>query len=46
MEKLQFTIDIPAPAQQVYEAMLGLNDKSTYESWASVFNPTSTYEGS
>ena len=46
MEKLQFTIDIPAPAQKVYEAMLGLNDKSTYESWASVFNPTSTYEGS
>ncbi len=46
MEKLQFTIDIQAPAQQVYEAMLGLNDKSTYEKWASVFNPTSTYEGS
>lgn len=46
MEKLQFTIDIPAPALKVYEAMLGLNSKSTYESWASVFNPTSTYEGS
>ncbi len=26
--------------------MLGLSDKSTYEQWTALFNPTSTYEGS
>lgn len=26
--------------------MLGLQDKHTYEQWTSVFNPTSTFEGS
>ena len=26
--------------------MLGLTDKSTYEAWTAVFNPTSTYDGS
>lgn len=46
MEKIQFTKEINAPAQKVYETMLGLNDKSTYEFWTSVFNPTSTFEGS
>lgn len=46
MEKLQFKKDIKAPAQKVYEAMLGLNDKSTYEYWTAAFNPSSTYEGS
>ena len=25
--------------------MLGLENKTAYESWVSVFNPTSTYEG-
>ncbi|HAD11585.1 MAG TPA: tungsten formylmethanofuran dehydrogenase, partial [Saprospirales bacterium] len=46
MKKLQFKKDINASAQKVYEAMLGLKDKSTYEYWTSAFNPTSTYEGS
>ncbi|GAB2527282.1 SRPBCC domain-containing protein [Rufibacter soli] len=46
MEKLQFKKEINATSQKVYEAMLGLKDKSTYEHWTSVFNPTSTYEGS
>ncbi|MCU0352025.1 MAG: SRPBCC domain-containing protein [Flavobacterium sp.] len=46
MQKLQFTIEIQATAQKVYETMLGLKDKSTYEHWTSAFNPTSTYEGS
>lgn len=46
MKKLQFTKEIKAPDQKVYEAMLGLNDKTTYERWTSTFNPTSTYEGS
>ena len=26
--------------------MLGMNNKSTYEQWTSLFNPTSSYEGS
>ncbi len=46
MKKLQFKKEIIATAQKVYETMLGLKDKSTYEFWTSAFNPTSTYEGS
>lgn len=46
MKKIQFKIAVNAPAQKVYETMLGLKDKSTYEYWTSTFNPTSTYEGS
>lgn len=45
MEKLQFKIAIEAPAQKVYETMLGLKDKATYNSWTTAFNPTSTFEG-
>lgn len=46
MKKLQFKKDINTSAQKVYETMLGLKNKSTYELWTAVFNPTSTYEGS
>jgi len=46
MKKLQFNVKISAPVSKVYEAMLGLKSKSTYEQWTSLFNPTSTYEGS
>ncbi len=46
MKKLQFTVNINAPASRVYDCMLGINSKSTYEAWTSVFNPTSTYDGS
>ena len=46
MKKLQFSIKVNAPVSKVYEAMLGLESKSTYEQWTSQFNPTSTYEGS
>ena len=46
MQKLQFKQQIHASAQKVYETMLGLKDISTYQHWVSVFNPTSTYEGS
>jgi hypothetical protein len=35
-----------APVTRVYDFMLGLKSKSTYEQWTSVFNPTSTFEGS
>jgi hypothetical protein len=46
MEKLQFKVSINAPANKVYDCMLGINRKSTYEQWTFFFNPTSTYEGS
>jgi hypothetical protein len=46
MEKVQFKIEVNAPAEKVYKAMLGLENKSTYEHWTLAFNPTSTYEGS
>lgn len=46
MKKLQFTVNIHAPVTRIYDFMLGLSSKSTYEQWTMVFNPTSTYEGS
>ena len=46
MKKLQFKVSINAPVAKIYDLMLGINSKSTYEQWTSLFNPTSTYEGS
>jgi hypothetical protein len=46
MEKLQFNVSIQAPASKVYDIMLGISNKSTYEAWTALFNPTSSYEGS
>ena len=46
MKKLQFNVSINAPISRVYDVMLGLSSKSTYEQWTAMFNPTSTYEGS
>ena len=46
MKKLQFKVSINAAVSMVYDFMLGINTKSTYEQWTLVFNPTSTYEGS
>jgi hypothetical protein len=46
MKKLQFKESINAPATRVYDVMLGINSKSTYEQWTALFNPTSSYEGS
>lgn len=46
MKTLQFKQEIHAASQKVYETMLGLQDKRTYEQWTSAFNPTSTFEGS
>src|ERR671913_157597 len=31
MKKLQFTVNINAPATKIYDLMLGISDKSTYE---------------
>jgi hypothetical protein len=45
MKKLQFKVSINAPVTRVYDCMLGISSKSTYEQWTSLFNPTSTYEG-
>lgn len=45
MKKLQFNISIHAPVSAVYNIMLGISSKSTYEQWTAMFNPTSTYEG-
>ena len=46
MKKLKFAVSIDAPAKKVYDVMLGINNKSTYEQWTALFNPTSSYEGS
>lgn len=46
MKKLQFKVNITAPMTKVYDLMLGINSKATYEQWTAMFNPTSTYEGS
>ena len=46
MKKLQFQVRINKPSTKVYDVMLGISNKSTYEQWTSLFNPTSTYEGS
>ena len=46
MKKLQFKVCINAPVTKIYDFMLGTKSKSTYEQWTSLFNPTSTYEGS
>lgn len=45
MKKLRFKKDINAPAEKVYNTMLGIDNIETYEQWTSEFNPTSTYEG-
>jgi hypothetical protein len=46
MQKLQFKVSINAPVAKIYDIMLGISNKSTYEQWTALFNPTSTYEGS
>ena len=45
MQKLQFKVSINAPIAKVYDMMLGISNKATYEQWTFLFNPTSTYEG-
>jgi hypothetical protein len=46
MKKLQYTVSINAPVSKVNDVMLGISNKTTYEQWTALFNPTSTYEGS
>lgn len=45
MERLHYEVKINAPVNAVYTTMLGLKDKSTYEQWTALFNPTSSYDG-
>lgn len=45
MKKLQYKVSIKAPVAKVYDIMLGISSKSTYEQWTSTFNPTSSYDG-
>jgi hypothetical protein len=45
MKKLQFKQQIHAPAEKVYNTMLGIDNIKSYEQWTSEFNPTSSYEG-
>ena len=45
MKKLQFKVTIKAPVSRIYDLMLGISNKSSYEQWTALFNPTSTYEG-
>lgn len=45
MKRVQYFIHINAPKEKVYDCMLGLSDKSTYEKWTAIFNPMSTYRG-
>lgn len=44
-KRVQFKTEIKAPAEKVYRTMLGLDDKTTYEHWTSLFHPGSTFEG-
>jgi hypothetical protein len=45
MKKLSYNVEINASPEKVYDTMLGLSDRKTYESWTAFFEPTSTYEG-
>ena len=46
MKVLKYQISINSPASHVYDKMLGLSDKSTYNHWTAMFSPTSSYDGS
>nr|WP_294862183.1 SRPBCC domain-containing protein [uncultured Fluviicola sp.] len=45
MKKLSYDIEIHASPEKVYDKMLGLSDKKTYEAWTAFFEPTSSWEG-
>lgn len=42
MKRIQFQIEIQAPAEKVFSIMLALE---TYAKWTAAFNPASTFEG-
>jgi hypothetical protein len=45
MQRIQFKVSIQASAAKVYDLMLGISNKASYEQWTALFNPTSTFEG-
>ena len=45
MKKLYIKKEFKASAQKVYNTMLGIEDRKTYEQWTAAFNSTSSYEG-
>lgn len=45
MIKKNFSIQINASSDRVYDVMLGISNIKTYENWTATFNPTSTYIG-
>jgi len=45
MINIHFKITINASVNLVFDKMLGLTDKASYEQWTAAFNPTSSYEG-
>lgn len=45
MKKLTYSTEIQERPEKVYDTMLGLSSKKTYEEWTSAFNATSTFEG-
>lgn len=46
MKRRHYSIEIDAAAEKVYDLMLGLTNKKSYEEWTAAFSPTSSYEGS
>jgi hypothetical protein len=46
MKNSSYSTTISALASKVFDRMLGLTNKKTYEEWTAEFNPTSTFEGS
>ena len=45
MKRLNYKISIQKPAALVYDKMLGISDKNSYQEWTTIFSPTSSYEG-
>ncbi|WP_341901289.1 SRPBCC domain-containing protein [Fluviicola taffensis] len=45
MKKLNYNIEINSSPEKVYDNMLGLSDKHTYEQWTVPFSPNSSWEG-
>lgn len=45
MKRIQFKKEIHAPAEKVYNIMLGIDSLESYKQWTAAFNPTSTIIG-
>ena len=46
MNRKVYQVSVNATKEKCSDFMLGLTDKSSYEQWTAIFNPTSTYDGS